>query len=249
MCDEWMPAIKLELAIEQFRQLPRNAAYKYEYLDGTAFLSPRARHYHALLELESSGPLPGIEMLSSAISLRAAREEDFGELEPVFAGAFHSIQPFGSLDDDTRRKAAHKCLEKTRTGGDGPWIERASFVALREGQLIGAILLTLLPEGDPRDGDSYYWREPPPDDCIARRRGRPHLTWILVAPWFAGHGIGTALLSAAVKELRALGFTQLLSTFMLGNDSSMLWHWRNGFRLLAHPASIRLFRERHGLKA
>jgi hypothetical protein len=26
---------------------------------------------------------------------------------------------------------------------------------------------------------------------------------------------------------------------MLGNESSMLWHWRNGFRLLEHPGSIR----------
>src|SRR5437870_2514377 len=117
-------------------------------------------------------------MLSSAMALRPARAEDFAGLEPVFAGAFHAVQPFGSLDDDRRRQAAHKCLDKTRTGGDGPWIERASFAAVRERDLIGAILLTLLPEGDPCDWDSYYWREPPPADCIARRLGRPHLTWI-----------------------------------------------------------------------
>src|SRR5262249_42893545 len=153
-------------------------------------------------------------------------------------------QPFGSLDDSMRRQAAHKCLEKTRTGGDGPCVERASFVALHERQIIGAILITLLPEGDPTDWDSYYWREPPPEDCIARRLGRPHLTWIVVSPWFAGQGIGTALLAAAVQELRALGFTQLLSTFLFGNESSMLWHWRNGFQLLAHPSSARLYRAR-----
>ena len=34
MCDEWMPTIKLALTPEQFRQLPRNPAYHYEYLDG-----------------------------------------------------------------------------------------------------------------------------------------------------------------------------------------------------------------------
>jgi hypothetical protein len=31
---------------------------------------------------------------------------------------------------------------------------------------------------------------------------------------------------------------------MLGNHSSMLWHWRNGFRLLPYPASRRLQQQR-----
>jgi hypothetical protein len=60
-----------------------------------------------------------------------------------------------------------------------------------------------------------------------------------VSPTRAGWGTGTALLAAAVNSLLGLGFTELLTTFMIGNDSSMLWHWRNGFRLLAHPASPR----------
>ena len=34
MCDEWMPTVVLPLSAEQFRQLPRNAAYKYERLGG-----------------------------------------------------------------------------------------------------------------------------------------------------------------------------------------------------------------------
>ena len=62
---------------------------------------------------------------------------------------------------------------------------------------------------------------------------------MFVAPLSAGRGVGTALLHAAVRELLALGFTELASTFLLGNDSSMLWHWRAGFRLLTHSASRR----------
>jgi L-amino acid N-acyltransferase YncA len=56
--------------------------------------------------------------------------------------------------------------------------------------------------------------------------------------------MGTALLAAATRELLRLGYTELLSTFMLGNDSSMLWHWRNGFRLLAYPGSVRRIRQK-----
>src|SRR5437588_294883 len=124
MCDEWMPALQLPLTWEQFLQLPRNPAYKYEYLEGKAFLSPRPSH---------------------------------------------------------------------------------------------------------------YWAEPPPTDCIARRLGRPHLTWIFVAPSLAGGGVGTGLLSAAVSVLLTMGFRELVTTFIAGNDSSMLWHWRNGFQLLPYP--------------
>jgi hypothetical protein len=36
-----------------------------------------------------------------------------------------------------------------------------------------------------------------------------------------------------------MGFTHLASTFLLGNDSSMLWHWRNGFQLAGYPGSRR----------
>lgn len=239
MCDEWMPVLQLPLDREQFHQLPRNAAYKYELINGQVYLTPRPKHYHAVLDLR-----PMEE--STEFCARHFEEADWEALVPVFARTFDRIQPFGSLDDATRREAAQKCLERTRTGGDGPWIERASFGALSEDKqrLIGAILITLLPLGDPCDWDSYYWKEPPPADCIERRLGQPHLTWIFVSPMEAGYGVGTALLAASVRELLALGYTQLGSTFITGNDSSMLWHWRCGFRLLTYPGSKRAMRTR-----
>jgi len=236
MCDQWMPTIKLPLTRDQFHQLPRNPAYKYELLSGETYLSPRPRHYHALLDLR---PMPApVEP-----PVRPFRAGDWDDLLPLFAGAFRTTQPFGSLDDASRKKAAHEALERTRTGGDGPWIEQASFVATQTDQPAGAILVTLLPAGDPCDWDTYYWPEPPPADCIARRLGRPHLTWVFVSPWQSGQGVGTALLAAAVNALVRMGFQELLTTFMIGNDASILWHWRNGFRLLAHPGSMRRLRE------
>jgi GNAT superfamily N-acetyltransferase len=244
MCDEWMPVIKLPLTLEQFHQLPRNPAYKYEYLGGEVYLSPRPRHYHALLDLAPRDPPREIGRKGDGISLRPLRFGDWVGLEPLFSGAFRSIQPFGSLEDEERREATRQSLERTRTGSDGPLIEAASFVAEQEGGLVGAILITLLPDGDPCDWDSYHWRQPPPADCISRRLGRPHLTWVFVSHGEAGRGVGTALLAAAVNALLRLGFQELLSTFMLGNESSMLWHWRNGFRLLAYPGSVRLMQAR-----
>ncbi len=261
MCDEWMPTIELPLSLEQFQQLPRNPAYKYEYVNGKACLTPRSRHYHATLDLS---PRP----YSGDVDVRPVKAGELEKLVPLFAATFRSIQPYGSLDDETRLKAARHAMERTRTGGDGPLIEQASFIALENphpyppppvgggqgggaaGDLIGAILITLLPNGDPCEWDSYRWEEPPPPDCIERRLGRPHLTWIFVAHHLAGRGVGTALLAASVNALCNMGFPQLLTTFMVGNDSSMLWHWRNGFRLLSHPGSRRLRDERwKGLKS
>jgi GNAT superfamily N-acetyltransferase len=235
MCDEWMPTLRLPLTPEQFRELPRNSAYRYDYVDGCAVLSPQGRYYHALLELR-----PGDE--SAPVPVRPVEVADLPNLATLFAAAFAFQQPFGSLDDATRLQAARACLDRTRAGGDGPWVQPASFVALAEDGVspIGAIFITLLPKGDPCQRDSYYWIEQPPPDCLERRLGQAHLTWVFVSPLRSGQGVGTALLAAAGQQLLALGYTQLASTFLAGNDSSMLWHWRNGFQLLAHPGSRRL---------
>jgi GNAT superfamily N-acetyltransferase len=239
MCDEWMPTLALPLTAEQFHRLPRNPAFKYELFGGQAYLSPRPKHFHAVLELP---PAPA----EGPARLRPFQVADWEGLVPLFAGAFRHVQPFGSLDDETLAEAARKCLERTRTGGDGPFVEAASFVALDEhdGRPNGAALVTLLPEGDPCDWDSYAWRDPPPPDALERRLGRPHLTWIFVAPLARYDGLGSALLAAAADALLGLGYRRLFSTFLLGNDSSMLWHWRNGFRLLPYPGSRRLLRRR-----
>src|SRR3954468_22821868 len=116
MCDQWMPTIKLPLTLEQFHELPRNAAYRYEYLDGQAYLSPRSRHYHALLDLRPADT-------EQEMPLRRVGAEDFDGLVQLFAAAFRGIQPYGSLNDETRAEAARQALERTRTGGDGPWVE------------------------------------------------------------------------------------------------------------------------------
>ena len=53
MIDDWFSAIELPLNMRQFRQLPQNPAYKYEYFDGHAWLSPRPKSCHAILDLQS----------------------------------------------------------------------------------------------------------------------------------------------------------------------------------------------------
>jgi len=187
------------------------------------------------LPLRPQAPPP-----SEAVTFRPLEPHDWAAFPGLFADAFRDVQPFAGLDDAECHRAATECLEQTRTGGDGPPILPACFVAEVNGQVAGGMLVTLIPKREPGDWWDGLWHEPPPPDAAARGLARPHLTWVFVAPLYAGHGIGSALLVHAANALLALGFTDLASTFSLGNESSTLWHWRNGFALMPYPASLRL---------
>lgn len=243
MIERLFPFIRLPISVEQFHQLPQNPAYKYEYLDGEAWLSARPKVYHAMLRLRPRST-PVSLAFNEKLRLRRIRPRDWASLPNVFAGAFHRVQPFASLESDARQDAAQKCLADCRAGHDGPVIRQASFVVERceDHALVGAILITLMRSVDLTTFEPTRWKEPPPRDCLKQKLGRPHLTWIFVGPWSARNGIGTALLTAACGELLALGYRELASSFLLGNESSMLWHWRNGFRLLEYPGSMRRIR-------
>jgi GNAT superfamily N-acetyltransferase len=225
--------------------LPQNPAYKYEYIDGEAWLTPRPKSYHALLDLDSFDPPITMQTEEQTIIRRLA-EEDWERLPTLLAAAFHRVEPFASLDDDLRLQAAEDCLRRTRDGTEGPLIGEATCVAVREQDqaLVGAAIITLPPAGDVSGRDAFRSQERPPTDVVARAKGRPHLTWIFVSPWHARLGVGTALLHAAVRELIQLGYTELASTLLLGNESSTLWHWRMGFRPLPYPGSVRVIRQR-----
>lgn len=248
MLDRWFSVIKLPLTWRQFHQLPRNPAYKYEYLNSVAWLSPRPKFYGARLTLRppADRPPPEIEVHHKAIRIRRLEDRDWPRLSRPFAGSFHQVQPFASLGDRRRLEAARACLKYTRDGHDGPLIRPSCHVAVSEkdGRPIGAILVTLVPPGDLDDLWSLQWESPPPPDGIEQRLGHAHLTWIFVNHWYAGYGIGTALLAHASNGLLELGYNELISTFLLGNDSSLLWHWRNGFELLPYCGSKRRFHER-----
>jgi len=69
-----------------------------------------------------------------------------------------------------------------------------------------------------------------------------------------GQGLGSTLLASAATALRGLGYRDLASTFLVGNERSALWHWRNGFRLIpdvpfARPATTSPAGTRRGLGA
>ena len=245
MLDRWFSIIKLPMSGRRFHQLPRNPVYQYEFLDRAAWLTPRPRFYTARLALRSpvDGPPQQVEVVRDQVRFRRLEDRDWPRLSRLFAGSFQRVQPFESLGDRRRLEAARDCLKHTRDGHDGPIIRPACHVAYFEKDHlpVGATLVTLVPPVDLDDPWTFHWKTPPPPDCIERRLGHAHLTWIFVDHRFAGYGIGSALLSHASESLLALGYTELISSFILGNDSSMLWHWRNGFELMPYSGSKRRF--------
>ncbi len=209
MLGDWLQPLELPISFADFERLPRNAAYKYEYVGSRAVLAPRPRYQRAILDLNGLRPPNSGSSPLAAATLRLLEAGDWTCLPELLAAAFRSVPPLGSLAADVRCDVARACIEYTASGGDGPLVHPACFVAVQPRdaeRLAAAIVVTLTGE-------------------------RPHLTWVLVQPWCFARGLGSALLACAVRALRELGYRDLASTFLVGNDRATLWHWRRGFRL------------------
>jgi GNAT superfamily N-acetyltransferase len=228
--------VVLNITIDEFHRLPRNAAYKYEYFDGRAVLTPRPKTFTCILDL-SGAPLPDPPY---PVNVRHLPKPEWPELSDLFSAAVHSTQPFYSLDKNAAKAAAADCYAKATTGEDGPVIEAACFRAddPHERGPVGGAIVTLVPDAVLTEPFAGLWKEPPPANAIEQRLGCPHLTWVFVHPWMGRRGIGTALLAAVVPAIRDLGYQYLASTFLLDNGPSTLWHWRNGFRLLPQMSAL-----------
>jgi GNAT superfamily N-acetyltransferase len=241
MLDQWFRPLHLPMTAEQFRLLPRHPAYKYEYAEGQAWLSPRPRTFNALLDLTPTLAFDTVAAHGSPVVIRPMGDRDWACFPKLFAASFENVPPFSALESVDRLKAAHECLHQAKSGGDGPVLEPACFVAEspETRKPVGGILITLIPRRDEGEWWDGYWDSAPATESARRLLGRPHLTWVFVLPTLAQRGIGSALLAHSVNALLAMEYADLASTFMIGNDSTMLWHWRNGFRLLAYPGSMR----------
>jgi GNAT superfamily N-acetyltransferase len=231
--------IRLRVNWRAWEMLPRNSAFKYEYFDDAALLTPRPKSFDAVLRLENWRPPPRdqSELVLSRKSaiIRRWEQRDWDGAADAFYSSFARQLPFASYSRVRARRLAAQCLRHTRDGGDGELLPEACFVAEsnREGDsraVIGGALVTV--------ADAPW---------VVSRLGLgegvtavPHLTWIFVSQFEARRGIGAALLARIVRSLREAGHRALASTFVLGNDSSVLWHWRNGFELVRSALPMRV---------
>jgi GNAT superfamily N-acetyltransferase len=175
-------------------------------------------------------------------STRTLVNSDWDVLPEVLADAFEDTPPLGMLGYRRRLCAARDWLWSTRDGSEGSLIDTACIIAVdREdnAQVMGALVVTLMMDAVRSSYSAQRLALPP---YVAEGRGQPQVSWVFVRPQASGQGVGTALLQASIGSLWSLGYRELASATQRGNDSSLAWHWRNGFRLLPHSESIRLIR-------
>ncbi len=125
MWSKCMRLVKIRMSIREFHQLPRHPAYKYEYIDGETWLTPRPKTYHALLDLRAADDSADAD----GVTTRPLEADDWDALTNLFSAAFGDRPPFLGLGDRKRRAAARAILDRCHTGGDGPLIEQASLLA------------------------------------------------------------------------------------------------------------------------
>jgi ribosomal protein S18 acetylase RimI-like enzyme len=219
MFSDWFRALELRMAFSDFERLPRNPAYKYEFLRDRAVLTPRPRYERVVLDLSMPPRVTAGSGLPPGPPMRPLQADDWTALPGLLALAFGASPPLVTLDAPLRLTAARECVEFTRGAGDGTLVEPACFVSVEphaNSHVRGAVIITLI------NGRDHHLE----DEQI------PHLTWIFVHPYHTRHGLGAALLDRAVSALSQLGYRNLASTFLVGNDRATLWHWRRGFRLV-----------------
>ena len=237
MLDDWFPDVAFPIPIAGFHELPKHPAYKWEYWDGQARLSARPKFAHCLLAFDDwPGADEPLGRRDQEFVFRPLAEGDRDRLPSLLAAAFHRVPPFSQLERGRAVEAARDCLDRTRAGEDGPPLDAASLVAVAGERIVGGMIVTLMSGADPEDPYTWWGRS-------AASGARPHLTWAFVSPRDARRGVGSALLGRVIDALRGLGYAELASTFLIGNESSALWHWRNGFRLMPGPDSLRAFRK------
>jgi GNAT superfamily N-acetyltransferase len=241
----WYRHIRAPMSFESYDRLPRHPSYKFEYWDGQLRISPRWRSHRFFLELKAPEECEkGDE--GRIATIRPLAAADWEKLPEVLAAAFRDSPPLGMLGYKRRVWAARDWLRSTRDGSEGPLVEPACMVAIDptdDSVLFGALVVTLITGRD----RSWYAElraavGPPPD--LAEGREQAQISWIFVRNGASRRGVGSALLSATVRVLWTLGHRELASATHFGNESSLTWHWRNGFRLLPHSDSVRLWKLR-----
>ena len=239
MLNDWFVDFSMDLSWKSFCLLPRHPAYRYEYQQDRCRITGRPVYYHARLDLGKSRAICTADDSIAIEDCTQLTVVDWAKLTLLFASAFSRTVPFSQLIKEDRPTAAKQTLERTRTGLDGPWVKAASHIIRSEesGKPVGASLVTLLPSDDLVDFDSNLWHVTAPTDAVESRWGVPHLTWIFIDPQHTRQGLAAHLLQHSAASLKQLGYSTLLSTFLLGNDASLLWHWKMGFQLLSHVTS------------
>jgi hypothetical protein len=169
---DYYPRIELPITIEEFRRLPRNAGYKYEYFDRRAVLTPRPKAFSCVRDLSPVRP-------RGSHRIESLPPDEILDLLKLFDQANAFAQPWQSLDDEKGLEISRDCLQKALDGKDGPLVPAACVRVHgeREEGVVGAAIVTLVHPSVLTEPFGGRWpKEGPPADAVRLRLGVPHLT-------------------------------------------------------------------------
>jgi len=204
--EELFTELKIKMDYESFCKLPRVPGYKSEYCDGEAVLVPRVKAVRLKYDLARTVQFKPFTHPNKVIEISPLESGDWSLLTAPMLSAFATTQPFKTMEVGEATAGVEKCLARTRNGQDGELMLDASIVARLEGNVVGAVIVTIVEE-------------------------TPHLTWLFLEPRAQRRGWGTCLLQSVRSKL-ASDWSFLHSTARSDNVGALLWHWKLGFEIL-----------------
>ena len=147
-------------------------------------------------------------------------------LAKLFTSAMAHVPPLDTMPPTTRRHAADAEMKHILGGGEGELFTAACFGALdaKSAKPIGAAIVTKL------SLTADEWPEEQLPAVLV------NLRWLFVAPDRQRTSIATRLLDHVVNALSERNHEWLVSHLPQDNVPAVMFHWRNGFELVARHA-------------
>jgi GNAT superfamily N-acetyltransferase len=199
----------IAMSFDEFRLLPRDPGWKYEYFDEMAHITPRARFATVRVGVD-------VRPLEPPLPLRGVVASDGEALVAAFEAAFADSVDYCDVPPEGVSRSAEQNISDFYAGVRGEALP-ASCVAVDEGAedkaaiVAGAALVTRAKDG-----------------C-------PLLDMLFVRPSWQRRALATALASWSLRELFARGEAALRSRYLLANEPSRAWHQQFGFTLEPDP--------------
>jgi GNAT superfamily N-acetyltransferase len=200
--------LRFSVSSDAWWRLPRHPDWKYERINGEAWLSSRPRPLR--LRRSTSLEVPAVTLSGVEIRTLDARR-DRAEIAELLMDVWIEEDPYRSLEDpDTLLQAEiERSLEDPGLG----------IVAVDAGTICAVVLVGTDDAGAPGSG---------PGDA-------PMLMWLTVRRDARERGLATALLRVVVETLSARGVEELASGASAANIASLRWHLTRGFQLAPDP--------------
>ncbi|MFN2465702.1 MAG: GNAT family N-acetyltransferase [Candidatus Dormibacteria bacterium] len=176
-----------------------------EYNEGSPLIFFKGRYHANRQRRQMRRPVERMNLPPDP-TIRPVRASEVGWLGPLLLDAYR-----GTVDDEGETpEQATAAVEEIAAGENGPLLEEASFVAERDGSIVGASLI-------------IHFTPPGLAAPV------PLVAQLFVAPPAQRNGVGRRLLMHSIDALAAAGYTELSLGVAEGNHRAIKFYEELGF--------------------